>query len=167
LSSKKRIKIELEDSQGDKYNLSLEGNFSKEKILYIMELVDLVQSGEKPHGNKNNASIDKELVSIDSKIWHIIDQSFHKTSFTSSDIVEFYEEKYKESIKLSVISTYLSRYCTKGKLLRTKKLREYVYSLPLPSTKDLSSNYQNNLYVRNNNKNLYHIENKNINDLIN
>lgn len=151
----------MEDSQGDKYNLSLEGNFSKEKVLYIMELIDMVQSGEIQNSNKNTTAR-KEIVSVDSKIWNIIDQSFHNTSFTSSDIVKFYEEKYKESIKLSVISTYLSRYCTKGKLLRTKKLREYVYSIPLSSINDLSSTNQNNLYIRNNNRNLYHIENKNI-----
>ena len=165
LGSKKKIKIEVEDSQGDKYNLSLEGNFSKEKVLYIMELVDMVQSGKIK--NSNNNTDNKEIISIDSKIWNIIEQSFQSTSFTSSDIVAFYEEKYRESIKLSVISTYLSRYCTKGKLLRTKKLREYVYSVPLQNLQDFQSNNQNNLYVNNNNRNLYHIENKTIDDLKN
>lgn len=165
LGSKKKIKIEVEDSQGDKYNLSLEGNFSKEKVLYIMELVDMVQSGKIK--NSNNNTDNKEIISIDSKIWNIIEQSFQSTSFTSSDIVAFYEEKYNESIKLSVISTYLSRYCKKGKLLRTKKLREYVYSVPLQNIQDLHSNNQNNLYVNNNNRNLYHIENKTIDDLKN
>jgi hypothetical protein len=36
LSSRKKIKIELEDDEGSKYNLSLEGSFSKEKIFQVI-----------------------------------------------------------------------------------------------------------------------------------
>ena len=129
---KKKIKIELEDDEGDKYNLSLEGNFSKEKILKVIELLELVRSNPtvdltaKSHeeGNNNNCTL-----SVDSKIWNIIEQSFTYTQFTSSDIAYFYNKKYNETIKLSIISTYLSRYATKGKLKRSKRLREYVYNL--------------------------------------
>ena len=41
-SGKKRFKIELEDAEGSKYNLSLEGNISKEKIMKIVEFMDLI-----------------------------------------------------------------------------------------------------------------------------
>lgn len=170
MSSKKRIKIELEDSEGDKYNLSLEGNFSKEKIVHIMELMDIVQSGRKPSNNITSfiTDNDKEILSVDSKIWNVIEQSFSRISFTSSDIAQLYEERYKEPIKLSVISTYLSRYCTKGKLLRTKRLREYVYSLPISSSKDLSCNNSQNCFSSATHyNNLYNIDNKTIHDLKN
>lgn len=170
MSSKKRIKIELEDSEGDKYNLSLEGNFSKEKIVHIMELMDMVQSGRKPSNNITSfiTDNDKEILSVDSKIWNVIEQSFSRISFTSSDIAQLYEERYKEPIKLSVISTYLSRYCTKGKLLRTKRLREYVYSLPISSSKDLSCNNSQNCFSSATHyNNLYNIDNKTIRDLKN
>jgi hypothetical protein len=36
-ASKKKIKIQLEDAEGGKYNLSLEGNVSKEKIMKVFE----------------------------------------------------------------------------------------------------------------------------------
>ena len=39
-SPKKKIKIELEDNEGDKYNLSLEGKFSKEKMMRVFELIE-------------------------------------------------------------------------------------------------------------------------------
>ena len=39
-SSKKKIKIELEDNEGDRYNLSLEGKFSKEKMMRVFELIE-------------------------------------------------------------------------------------------------------------------------------
>ena len=39
-TGKKRIKIELEDAEGGKYNLSLEGNLSKDKIQKVLQLVE-------------------------------------------------------------------------------------------------------------------------------
>ena len=139
MNSKKKIKIELEDNTGGKYHLSLEGNISKDKILQAVELMDLVNS----NNNFNDPSIshNPEATSIDSKIWNIIIESFSNTKFTSTDIVNFYQEKYHETIKLSVISTYLARYYNKGKLTRNKKLREYVYYL---QNSNAIKNYPNN-----------------------
>ena len=139
MNSKKKIKIELEDTTGGKYHLSLEGNISKDKLLQAVELMDLVNS----NNTFNDSSIppNPEATSIDSKIWNIIIESFSNTKFTSTDIVNFYQEKYHETIKLSVISTYLARYCNKGKLTRNKKLREYVYYL---QNSNVLKNYPNN-----------------------
>ncbi|HYO05650.1 MAG TPA: hypothetical protein VER14_01535, partial [Phototrophicaceae bacterium] len=39
-TGKKKIKIELEDDDGGKYNLSLEGNLSKDKIQKVLQLVE-------------------------------------------------------------------------------------------------------------------------------
>jgi hypothetical protein len=39
----KKVKIELEDVEGGKYNLSLEGNMSKDKIIEIFELMELLE----------------------------------------------------------------------------------------------------------------------------
>ncbi len=91
MSSKKKIKIELEDDEGSKYNLSLEGNFSKEKIFQVIELMDLVRSSNSgaitnPLQEKNNA------LSVDSKIWNIVEESFYFNTFTSSDIVNIYKK---------------------------------------------------------------------------
>ena len=93
MSSKKKIKIELEDDEGSKYNLSLEGNFSKEKILQVIELMDLVRSDSSraitnPLQEKSNNTL-----SVDSKIWNIIEESFYFNTFTSSDIVNIYKKK--------------------------------------------------------------------------
>ena len=92
-SKKKKIKIELEDDEGSKYNLSLEGNFSKEKILQVIELMDLVRSDSSrtitnPLQEKSNT-----LLSVDSKIWNIVQESFYFNTFTSSDIVNIYKKK--------------------------------------------------------------------------
>jgi predicted transcriptional regulator len=166
LSSRKKIKIELEDDEGSKYNLSLEGNFSKEKILQVIELMDLVRSDtgaitNNPLQEKNNA------LSVGSKIWNIVEESFYFNTFTSSDIVNIYKKKYNETIKLSIISTYLARYWEKGKLNRTKRLREYVYNLMRNSSTNADS--INNVVSSDNDdsKIAYDVRRKTIDDLKN
>lgn len=165
MSSKKKIKIELEDDEGSKYNLSLEGNFSKEKIFQVIELMDLVRSSNSgaitnPLQEKNNA------LSVDSKIWNIVEESFYFNTFTSSDIVNIYKKKYNETIKLSIISTYLARYFLKGKLNRTKRLREYVYNLVRNSSTKTDS-INEIVSSDDNNKIAYDVRRKTIDDLKN
>ena len=92
MSSKKKIKIELEDDEGSKYNLSLEGNFSKEKILQVIELMDLVRSNSS-RATTNPLQEKSNTLSVDSKIWNIVEESFYFNTFTSSDIVNIYKKK--------------------------------------------------------------------------
>jgi predicted transcriptional regulator len=165
LSSRKKIKIELEDDEGSKYNLSLEGNFSKEKILQVIELMDLVRSSDS--GTITNPMEEKNhTLSVDSKIWNIVEESFYFNTFTSSDIVNIYKKKYNETIKLSIISTYLARYCAKGKLNRTKRLREYVYNLVRNSSTNADS-INNIVSSDDENKIAYDVRRKTIDDLKN
>lgn len=115
----KRIRIDMEDSDGAKYDIKLEGNVTREKILKIFELMDLM--------NIEQDSETQILDSIGAKIWNIIDKFFPMGKFTSTEILEKYEDEYNEPIKLSVVSTYLSRFNSKGRIERTKKGREWTY----------------------------------------
>jgi hypothetical protein len=130
---KKKIKIELEDAEGGKYNLSLEGNMSKDKIIKVFELMEGFNTEGAQQGKRDKYNIENpkndNLTSLQSKIWSIIENKFPFTSFTSSDILEMYNEEYDEQIKLDVIATYLSRYHKKGKLNRTKKAKEWIYKV--------------------------------------
>jgi predicted transcriptional regulator len=140
---KKKIKIQLEDAEGGKYNLSLEGNLSKEKIMKVFELMDVINLG----GKNNNGHIDtesqsqnnKNLASVGSKIWDIIENKFPYSTFTSSDILEIYEDEYNEPIQLSIISTYLSRYSDRGKLARNRKGKEWLYKITTRSSQIIES----------------------------
>ena len=157
----------MEDDEGGKYNLSLEGNFSKEKILQVIELMELVRS-DSTDGITNSSQENNRILSVDSKIWNIIEQSFYYNTFTSSDIVNIYNKKY-ETIKLSIISTYLARYVTKGKLKRTKRLREYIYDLIRTSSTNADSINTNIVSSNsdNDNKIVYDVRKKTIDDLKN
>ena len=117
--AKKRIRIDMEDSDGAKYDIKLEGNVTREKVLKIFEMMDLMNIEEEQQT--------PNLESIGSKIWHIVDKFFPMGKFTSTNILEKYEDEFNEPIKLSVISTYLARFSTKGKTERTRKGREWTY----------------------------------------
>ena len=117
--AKKRIRIDLEDTEGAKYNFNLEGNVTREKILKIFELMDLMNIEE----DQNSPNLD----SVGSKIWNIIDKFFPVGKFTSSEILEKYEDEYNEPIKLATISTYLSRFASKGRIERNRTGREWSY----------------------------------------
>jgi hypothetical protein len=119
--TRKRIRIDLEDSEGAKYNFSLEGNVTREKMLKIFELMNLM--------NIEEPETSTQLDSIGAKIWNVIDKNFPIGKFTSSMILEKYEDQYEEPIKLSVISTYLSRFAVKGKVVREKQGKEWAYQI--------------------------------------
>jgi len=119
--ARKRIRIDLEDAEGAKYNLSLEGNVTREKMLKIFELMDLMNI-EEPEESV-------QLDTIGAKIWNIIDKHFPMGKFTSSMILEKYEDEYEEPIKLSVISTYLSRFALKGRVARERNGKEWSYQI--------------------------------------
>jgi hypothetical protein len=117
--AKKRIRIDMEDSDGARYDIKLEGNVTREKILKIFEMMDLMNIEEEQKVTN--------MDSVGSKIWNIVDKFFPMGKFTSTNILEKYEDEYNEPVKLSVISTYLSRFSTKGRVNRTRTGREWTY----------------------------------------
>ncbi len=119
--TRKKIRIDLEDADGAKYNFSLEGNVTRDKMLKIFELMDLMNIEEQDEA--------PQLDSVGSKIWHIVDKNFPMGKFTSSQILEKYEDEYGEPIKLSIVSTYLARFATKGKIGRERQGREWAYQI--------------------------------------
>jgi hypothetical protein len=117
--AKKRIRIDMEDADGAHYDIKLEGNVTREKVLKIFELMDLM--------NIEDQQEPINMDSIGSKIWYIVDKFFPMGKFTSTNILEKYEDEYNEPVKLSVISTYLSRFSTKGRVDRARTGREWTY----------------------------------------
>src|ERR687896_52141 len=145
-SGKRKIKIEFEDAEGSKYNLSLDGDISKNKILKVYELMESLNTLDGGQFEENRARDAKDigmvngrsresLSSVGSKIWYVVENKFPSSTFTSSDVQEMYEEEYRESMRLDAIATYLSRYANKGKLERNRKGgKEWVYKI-VPPTK--------------------------------
>jgi|TARA_B100001750_G_C14987323_1_gene340770 hypothetical protein len=116
----KRIRIDVRDKDGAKYDFKIEGNITKEKALKIFELMDLIniEDDQAP-----------DLDSIGGKIWNVIDNFFPVGKFTSSEVLEKYEDEYNEPIKLSVVSTYLARFASRSRIERTRTGREWSYQI--------------------------------------
>jgi len=117
--AKKRIRIDMEDADGARYDIKLEGNVTRNKVLKIFEMMDLMNIEEEEQSVK--------MDSVGSKIWHIVDKFFPMGKFTSTNILEKYEDEFNEPVKLSVISTYLSRFTSKGRVERIRTGREWTY----------------------------------------
>ena len=113
------IRIDIEDAEGANFNLNLTGNITREKVLKAFELLDLM--------NIEDVEESPHLDSLGAKIWHVVDKSFPTGKFTSSEVLEKYEDEYNEPITLSKISVYLSRFSGKGKIERARTGREWSY----------------------------------------
>ncbi len=109
----------MEDSDGARFDIKIEGNVTRDKVLKIFEMMDLM-----------NIEEEQETINMDSagsKIWHIVDKFYPMGKFTSTNILEKYEDEFNEPVKLSVISTYLSRFSSKGRIDRVRTGREWTY----------------------------------------
>ncbi len=107
----------------------------------VFELMDMLDARGKDkdsdpvnHAYRSQEPYKKDLASIGARIWDIVENQFTYNSFTSSDVLEIYEHEFKEPTQLSIISTYLSRFSDRKKLVRTKNGKEWVYKIPRRTT---------------------------------
>lgn len=118
---RKRVKVEFQDEKGTKYSLAVEGRISREKVLKIMDLMELVEGTESIEEPAPNES------STFGRVFKIIETSYPGKEFSSADIARDYEELHGEPIALSTVSTYLSRFAERGTLKRQKFGNSWVY----------------------------------------
>jgi hypothetical protein len=137
-TARKKIKIELEDENGERYNLTLQGTLSKEKIMNVIEFVQLFDKNSIDSSFERRESDTK----LGSKLWNLIIENFKYHTFTSSDILRIYQDLYYQSIQLSVISIYLSRFYLKKQLNRSKNGKQWVYTLVKENLNHYKENYE-------------------------
>ena len=115
----------MEDENGQKYNLTLQGSLSRAKI---MNLIEFVQCFEK---NSSDTSLEHKESDrkLGQKLWNLIIENFRYHTFTSTDLLRIYQDLNYETMQLSVISIYLSRFYLKKQLNRSKNGKQWVYSL--------------------------------------
>jgi hypothetical protein len=116
----RKIRVELFDSDGNRYTIAFEGQVTRDKALRLLDLVELLGGApsEGPAVNAGAALPSRALSRFD-KVQILIQKSFPLIWFSSKDIQSVYEQELKEPVSLSTVSTYLSRMASKGMLLRT------------------------------------------------
>jgi hypothetical protein len=127
-TARRKIKIELEDENGEKYNLTLQGTLTKEKLMNVIEFVQLFDKNSIDGSFEGSFERRVSDTKLGSKLWNLIIENFRYHTFTSSDILRIYHDLYYESIQLSVISIYLSRFYFKNKHNRTKIGKLWLYT---------------------------------------
>ena len=116
----RKIRVELFDSDGNRYTIAFEGQVTRDKALRLLDLVELLGGapGESPNISAGNTLPNKVLSRFE-KVQLVIQKNFPLIWFSSKDIQSIYEQELKEPVSLSTVSTYLSRMSVKGMLLRT------------------------------------------------
>ena len=116
----RKFKVDVYDEEGNKITISFEGRVTRNKVLKLMDLVEIMGGGyDKDKDEK------PPITKID-KIRQIITETFPLGTFRSQDIQNLFEEVFNEPISLSTVSTYLSRLTSRGFLVKigsSNKLR--------------------------------------------
>jgi hypothetical protein len=116
----RKMRVELFDSDGNRYTIAFEGQVTREKALRLLDLVELL-GGAPSEGSSINtsSSMPSRVLSRFEKVQLVVQKSFPLIWFSSKEIQSVYEQELKEPVNLSTVSTYLSRMASKGILLRT------------------------------------------------
>jgi hypothetical protein len=126
----KKMRVELFDSEGNKYTVSFEGQITREKALRLLDLVELLGGGMGTNVNPeaNLITTSNELSKYE-KIYMLIQKNFPLVWFTSREVQSTFEQDFKEPISLSTAATYLARMTKKGLLLKTGSPNRLKYKV--------------------------------------
>lgn len=120
----RRFKIEFFDGNGIKHTISLEGDVHKDKIVQVLDYVELM-GGVHDSNVFNLKDSDKKF----HRIRNLVISNFSGRVFKSKDVQASYTEIYGEKISLSTVSTYLSRLVDRGILSRGGSSGEWQYAV--------------------------------------
>jgi hypothetical protein len=140
-----KTRFEAFDSNGNHYTLTVEGQISRDKILQLHEIMNLLGGGKQNETqviNNSNNIFSTELSRFE-KIQEIIQKWFSLIWFASKDVQTTYEQELKEPINLSTVSTYLSRMTNKGLLIRSGTGNNIKYKTA-PNLQKIKQQVKNN-----------------------
>ena len=118
---RRRIRIEVEDEEGTRYTLALEGKVSRDKV---MKAVDMLEMMDIPI---DHAYRPPNQGTFFGKVMSLLETGFAAGDFSSSDVARAFEDKYNQPVKLNTISTYLTRLVEKEHIKREKFGNSWVY----------------------------------------
>ncbi len=128
----RKVRINFSDEEGSNYTVTLDGIVSRNKVLKIIDKMELLG------GNETNESPLSSTETTFGKLYELIETSFPLGNFNSADMLEAYEDKYHKPIKISTISTYLSRFKDKGLLHRQRGINGWNYKRLRVNSKEQS-----------------------------
>jgi hypothetical protein len=126
----RKIRVELIDSDGNRYTIAFEGQVTREKAVRLLDLVELLGGMPNEEGNVTpKLGAMNNMFSKYDKVRTLVQTSFPLVWFSSKEVQNVYEQEFKEPVALSTVATYLSRLVAKGMLLKTGPLNSLKYKL--------------------------------------
>ena len=124
----KKMRVELFDSEGNRYTVAFEGQITRDKALRLLDLVELL--GGMPADTTNQSvgvASTGASASRFEKVHSVVQKSFPLIWFSSRNVQSVYEQELKEPISLSTVSTYLARMTNRGLLQRAGESNNLRY----------------------------------------
>jgi len=122
----RKVKFEVLDQEGNRFTIAFEGRVTRDKVLQVIDLVELL--GGVPAPGSNTERSYEELSKVE-RIQELIKQQFPAGWFSSRDVQDAYENAFNQPIGLSTVATYLTRLSEKGILIRGGSVAERRYRL--------------------------------------
>jgi hypothetical protein len=124
------MRVELFDSEGNKYTVSFEGQISREKAVRVLDLVELLGGVSSGAGNsESNLMVAGNGFSKYEKVRTLIQRHFPMVWFSSREVQSAYENEFKEPISLSTVATYFARMASRGVLVKAGASNRLKYKL--------------------------------------
>ena len=124
----RKMRVELFDSEGNRYTVAFEGQITREKALRLLDLVELLGGAPNSDGGSANLrTVDSE--SKYNKVRIVAQKTFPMIWFSSKELQTVYEQEFKEPIGLSTVATYLSRLANKGFLMKAGEANSLKYKI--------------------------------------
>lgn len=124
----RKMRVELFDSDGNRYTIAFEGQVTRDKAVRLLDLVELLGGMPNEEGNVGRkTSVTDVGLSKYEKIRTMIQRSLPLIWFSSKEVQNTYEQEFKEPIALSTAATYLSRLVARGILVKTGALNNLKY----------------------------------------
>ena len=120
----RKMRIELYDSEGNKYTVSFEGQITREKAVRLLDMMELLGGMQ---SNVVNQRYMPDKLSKYEKVHMVIQEHFPIIWFSSREVQSVYERELKEPISLSTISTYLARMANRGTLIKSGSAKGLKY----------------------------------------
>jgi len=125
---KKRIRLEFFDRSGAKHSLSIEGDFTIDKVNRLLEYAEIVA------GSTQRTSPLEGRETKMNRLTDVINTQLADRSFDSREIYQSYREAWGDDFTLGAVSTYLSRLADRGLLERTGSAAHWFYRLKTSPT---------------------------------
>jgi len=126
----RKMRVELFDSEGNKYTVSFEGQITRDKAVRLLDLVELLGGVSSGTGNpEGNPMAGSNELSKYEKVRMLIQKHFPMVWFSSRETQTAYEEEFKEPISLSTVATYFARMANKGILVKAGASNRLKYKL--------------------------------------